>query len=162
MNVIGVKTSAGEFIINPGPNTPLDNACKLFVLGSENQLRLLNTDCSVCKLRSDSRGREHVAGPILRPTQTKQDFMQRLIAASTALFALFVLPFQAAAATVDDAINSVMGPVTEVITSVIFWSVEIGGFTRSVRFDLVVCGGPVFYFYFRFINIRGFGHRLMW
>lgn len=42
VNVIGVKTSAGEFIINPGPNTPLDNACKLFVLGSEKQLRLLN------------------------------------------------------------------------------------------------------------------------
>ena len=42
VNVIGVKTSAGEFIINPGPNTPLDNACKLFVLGNENQLRLLN------------------------------------------------------------------------------------------------------------------------
>ena len=40
--MIGVKTSAGEFIINPGPDTALDNACKLFVLGNENQLRLLN------------------------------------------------------------------------------------------------------------------------
>jgi len=42
VNVIGVKTSAGEFIINPGPDTALDSACKLFVLGNENQLRLLN------------------------------------------------------------------------------------------------------------------------
>ena len=42
VNVVGVKTSAGEFVINPGPETPLDNACKLFVLGNENQLRLLN------------------------------------------------------------------------------------------------------------------------
>lgn len=42
VNVIGVKTSAGEFIINPGPETALDNACKLFVLGNEDQLRLLN------------------------------------------------------------------------------------------------------------------------
>ncbi|MCH1582274.1 MAG: NAD-binding protein [Flavobacteriales bacterium] len=42
VNVIGVKTSEGEFIINPGPETPLDNACKLFVLGSDQQLRLLN------------------------------------------------------------------------------------------------------------------------
>ena len=42
VNVIGVKTSAGEFIINPGPDTALDNACKLFVLGNEKQLRLLN------------------------------------------------------------------------------------------------------------------------
>ena len=42
VNVIGVKTSAGEFIINPGPETPLNTACKLFVLGSDQQLRLLN------------------------------------------------------------------------------------------------------------------------
>ena len=42
VNVIGVKTSGGEFIINPGPDTALDSACKLFVLGNENQLRLLN------------------------------------------------------------------------------------------------------------------------
>jgi voltage-gated potassium channel len=42
VNVIGVKTSEGEFIINPGPETKLDNACKLFVLGSGQQLRLLN------------------------------------------------------------------------------------------------------------------------
>ena len=38
VNVIGVKTSEGEFIINPGPET----ACKLFVLGTDQQLRLLN------------------------------------------------------------------------------------------------------------------------
>ena len=42
VNVIGVKTSEGEFIINPGPETPLNTACKLFVLGSDQQLRLLN------------------------------------------------------------------------------------------------------------------------
>ena len=42
VNVIGVKNSEGGFIVNPGPETALDNSCKLFVLGSEEQLRLLN------------------------------------------------------------------------------------------------------------------------
>lgn len=42
VNVIGVKTLDGEFLINPGPDTKLNNACKLFVLGNETQIELLN------------------------------------------------------------------------------------------------------------------------
>ena len=55
--------------------------------------------------------------------------MKRLIAASLALCAPFLFPFTASAASVDDAINEVMGPVTDAITSVIFWTVDIAGFT---------------------------------
>ena len=42
MNVVGVKQSDGNFIINPGRDTPLDDACKLFVLGTADQLRTMN------------------------------------------------------------------------------------------------------------------------
>ncbi len=42
VNVIGVKTADGEFLINPGPSTKLDNASKLFVLGNKTQIELLN------------------------------------------------------------------------------------------------------------------------
>jgi K+/H+ antiporter YhaU regulatory subunit KhtT len=42
INVIGIKTAEGEFLINPGPTTKIDNACKLFVLGNESQIQLLN------------------------------------------------------------------------------------------------------------------------
>ena len=42
INVIGIKTAEGEFLINPGPTTKIDNACKLFVLGDELQIQLLN------------------------------------------------------------------------------------------------------------------------
>ncbi|MDG1380725.1 MAG: alanine/glycine:cation symporter family protein [Flavobacteriales bacterium] len=86
--------------------------------------------------------------------------MQRLIAASTALIALFVLPFQASAASVDDAINSVMAPITEVITSIIFWSVELGGFTVPFVLIWLFVGALFFTVYFKFINIRAFGHAL--
>ena len=42
VNVVGVKQSDGDFIINPGRDTPLDDACKLFVLGTADQLRTMN------------------------------------------------------------------------------------------------------------------------
>jgi voltage-gated potassium channel len=42
VNIIRVKTTDGEFLINPGPSTKLDNASKLFVLGNETQIELLN------------------------------------------------------------------------------------------------------------------------
>lgn len=43
VNVIGLKRSTGEFVINPAPDTPLDKACKLFVLGNQDQIRHLHT-----------------------------------------------------------------------------------------------------------------------
>jgi voltage-gated potassium channel len=42
VNVVGLKRSNGEYEINTGPDTALDGACKLFVLGSSEQIRALN------------------------------------------------------------------------------------------------------------------------
>ncbi len=42
INIIGFKTSDGEYIINPGPNTPLNPNSKFFVLGNKRQIKLLN------------------------------------------------------------------------------------------------------------------------
>ena len=86
--------------------------------------------------------------------------MKRLIAASTALTALFLLPLHASAASVDDAINNEMGPITDVITSIIFWSIQIGEF--SVPFVLIwlFFGALFFTVYFKFVNIRAFRHAL--
>ena len=86
--------------------------------------------------------------------------MKRLIAASSALTALFLLPLHASAASVDDAINNVMGPITDAITSVIFASVQLGEF--SVPFVLIwlFFGALFFTAYFKFVNIRAFRHAL--
>ena len=85
--------------------------------------------------------------------------MKRLIAASAMLTALFLFSFNAAA-SVDDAINSVMGPITDVITSVIFWSVQIGGFCVPFVLIWLFFGALFFTVYFRFVNIRAFRHAL--
>lgn len=42
VNVVGMKKSDGHFVINPDRDTPLDDACKLFVLGTADQIRTLN------------------------------------------------------------------------------------------------------------------------
>ncbi len=42
VNVVGLKRSNGEYEINPGLKTEIDGACKLFVLGTSEQIRALN------------------------------------------------------------------------------------------------------------------------
>ncbi|PCJ82363.1 MAG: potassium channel protein [Bacteroidetes bacterium] len=42
INVVGLKRANGEYEINPGPSTIIDATCKLFVLGTAEQIRALN------------------------------------------------------------------------------------------------------------------------
>ena len=42
VNVIGLKRASGEMVINPALETRLDQSVKLFVLGTADQIRLLN------------------------------------------------------------------------------------------------------------------------
>lgn len=42
VNIIGFKTTDGDYIINPGPNTKLIPNSKLFVLGNKREINLLN------------------------------------------------------------------------------------------------------------------------
>ena len=85
--------------------------------------------------------------------------MKRLIAVSTALTALFFLPFQAMA-SIDDTIDGVMEPVTKAVSSVIFWSIPIGGMKIPFVLIWLFVGAMFFTVYFRFVNIRAFRHAL--
>ena len=42
VNVVGLKRPNGEYEINPGPETLLDADCKLFVLGTSEQIKSIN------------------------------------------------------------------------------------------------------------------------
>ncbi|HHZ95910.1 MAG TPA: potassium channel protein [Flavobacteriales bacterium] len=52
INVVGLKRSNGEYEINPGPSTVIDGACKLFVLGTADQIRDLNRMLKFAKPKS--------------------------------------------------------------------------------------------------------------
>ena len=77
-----------------------------------------------------------------------------------ALVSALVQPVYAQASTVDEKINAVMEPLTNAIMKVIFFQVSFAGV--SVPFVLIwlLAGAIFFTFYFKFINIRGFGHAL--
>ena len=66
----------------------------------------------------------------------------------------------AMASSVDEKINAVMEPLTNVIMKVIFFEISFGG--TSVPFVLIwlLAGAIFFTFYFKFINISGFRHAL--
>ena len=71
-----------------------------------------------------------------------------------------ILMFAQSRGSIDEAIESVMGPVTSFIESVVFFTVPIGKF--SVPFVLIwlIAGGIFFTIYNGFVNITGFKHAL--
>lgn len=67
--------------------------------------------------------------------------------------------------TLDQRIDAQVRPVADAISGAIFYAPRVGGTEADpVTFPLIVgwliLGGLIFTFYFRFINIRGFGHGL--
>jgi AGCS family alanine or glycine:cation symporter len=86
-------------------------------------------------------------------------FIKRL---STALvFALSPIFLFAQGLSIDDRIENVMGPITEVVMKVIFFTVPVG-FGFEVPFVLIwlLFGAVFFSFYFNFISISGFRHAI--
>ena len=61
--------------------------------------------------------------------------------------------------TMDDRINEVMGPITDVIMSVIFFEIPIAGGVPFVLIWLLL-GAIFFTWYNGFINLRGFRHAI--
>lgn len=65
---------------------------------------------------------------------------------------------------IDATINSLIAPVADFLSAVIFYAVEMpfNGATAKVPLIVVwlICAGLFFTVYLRFINLRGFGHAL--
>jgi AGCS family alanine or glycine:cation symporter len=76
------------------------------------------------------------------------------------LLGLFLPLLTQAQSSVDEAINSVFEPVTNVIESIIFFTVTIGGFTIPFVLIWLIVGAMIFTVYMRFVNIRSFKHAI--
>lgn len=84
--------------------------------------------------------------------------MKKLLALLTAIC---TLPHWAMAqSTIDQAINSFFAPVTQVIESIVFFTVTVGGFTIPFVLIWLVVGAIIFTVYMRFVNIRSFWHAI--
>jgi AGCS family alanine or glycine:cation symporter len=77
-----------------------------------------------------------------------------------ALLGLFLPLLSRAQSSVDEAINSVFEPVTNVIESIVFFTVTIGDFTIPFVLIWLIAGAMIFTVYMRFVNIRSFKHAI--
>jgi AGCS family alanine or glycine:cation symporter len=77
-----------------------------------------------------------------------------------ALLGLFLPLLSRAQSSVDEAINSVFEPVTNVIESIVFFTVTIGDFTIPFVLIWLIVGAMIFTIYMRFVNIRSFKHAI--
>ncbi|MEM9301637.1 MAG: alanine/glycine:cation symporter family protein [Pseudomonadota bacterium] len=83
--------------------------------------------------------------------------MKRLwLSLSTLLFSPALLAQEANG--LDAKIDALVRPVADAISSVIFYSVSIGGQALPLVVVWLVVAATVFTFYFGFINVRGFAH----
>ena len=76
------------------------------------------------------------------------------VSVTTSADSLAVVP------SIDDKIEAFMAPITEEITSVIFFEVDFFGFTLPFVLIWLCLGALIFTFYFGFVNITGFKHAI--
>lgn len=62
--------------------------------------------------------------------------------------------------TLDERINSVMEPLTNIVESVVFVPITVAGFTIPFVLVWLIAGALLFTLYTRFLNIRAFGHAI--
>jgi len=60
----------------------------------------------------------------------------------------------------DQRINEAFQPITDFWSSIVFYSITVGGVTVPLIVILLVCGALFFTLYFSFVNIRRFGLAL--
>lgn len=61
---------------------------------------------------------------------------------------------------IDEAINSVMEPLTEAVESVVFVPITVAGFTIPFVLVWLIAGALIFTLYTGFVNFRAFGHAI--
>lgn len=76
------------------------------------------------------------------------------------LFGLFLPLLTQAQETIDDKINAWFEPITNFISSIVFFTVTIGEFTIPFVLIWLIAGAMIFTVYMKFVNIRAFKHAI--
>lgn len=79
------------------------------------------------------------------------------LAASIVLL-LFSFNTQAENLSIDQKVDQMLQPIADVFTSIVFYTVNIGGVDAPLIVMWLILAAVVFTSYFGFINIRGFSH----
>ena len=76
------------------------------------------------------------------------------------LTSLFTQGVYAAGTSVDEFINTAVQPITNVISSIVFYSVPVLGADVPLVVVWLVFAAIYFTLYFKFLNVRGFSHAI--
>ncbi len=90
----------------------------------------------------------------------KQLAKQKSILMRTAVLLLGLLASGLACAGIDDAINSLVAPLSQGLSAIVFFSVPVMGAQVPLVVVWLVAAAIFFTFYFNFLNVRGFGHAI--
>ncbi len=83
--------------------------------------------------------------------------MKRIL---TMLGLLAVLTSPAAAAGIDETINTMVQPITDIVAAIVFFKIPVFGAQLPLVVLWLVVGAVFFTFYMGFINLRGFKHAI--
>ncbi len=83
--------------------------------------------------------------------------MKRIL---TMLGLLAVLTSPAAAAGIDETINTLVQPITDIVAAIVFFKIPVFGAQLPLVVLWLVVGAVFFTFYMGFINLRGFKHAI--
>ncbi len=75
-------------------------------------------------------------------------------------FILFFASTLYAEQSIDERINEAVAPLTDAVSSVVFYAVPIGEVNLPLIIVWLISGAAIFTFYMGFINIRGFKHAI--
>ncbi len=76
------------------------------------------------------------------------------------LLSFFLQSFYSHSSTIDESVNEVLSPISNLVAGIVFYSVNLGDFSFPLIVVWLIVAALYCTFYFRFINIKGFGTAL--
>ena len=76
------------------------------------------------------------------------------------LLSFYLQSFYSHSSTIDESVNEFLSPVSNLVAGTVFYSVNLGDFSFPLIVVWLIVAALYCTFYFRFINIKGFGTAL--
>ena len=78
----------------------------------------------------------------------------------SSIILLLILFSNNAYASIDQSINDFLAPISQIISSIVFYTLPVGNANVELIVIWLIAGGLFSTIYFKFINFRGFKHSL--
>ena len=90
----------------------------------------------------------------------KKFLPKKKISLTFILLSFYLQSFYSHSSTIDESVNEFLSPVSNLVAGTVFYSVNLGDFSFPLIVVWLIVAALYCTFYFRFINIKGFGTAL--